>query len=76
MNEQSQSQSSAQGDCFCGGAGPRFTARAREVRMNATAEHFRNAGVEILKGLRTILDTGIDRLTRDPNARGTTVNVD
>ncbi len=74
MNE--QSQSNTQGDCFCGGAGPRFTRKSREFGSNLTAEHFRKAGVEILKGFRTILDAGIDRLSRDPNVHGATVNVE
>ncbi len=76
MTENEQSQSAPRSECFCDGAGPRFTHKAREMRANVTAEHFRNAGVEILKGIRTILDAGIDRLGRDPNLRGTTVNVD
>ena len=76
MTENEQSQSAPKSDCFCDGAGPRFTHKAREMRANVTAEHFRNAGVEFLKGIRTILDLGIDRLARDPNMRGTTVNVD
>ncbi len=74
MNE--QSKSGTRGDCFCGGAGPRYTQKVRDIQSNVTAEHFRNAGAEFLKGIRTILDLGIDRLTRDPNVRGASVNVD
>jgi hypothetical protein len=79
MNEQSQNEKSEPGmksDCFCDGAGPRFTHKAREMRSNITAEHFRNAGVEILKGIRSVLDLGIDRLTRDPDLRGASIHVD
>lgn len=73
MDEQNQS---AQSDCFCKGAGPRFTNKAREFDPSRTAEHFKTAAVEVLKGFRTILDTGIEYLSRNPSARGTTVNVE
>ncbi len=76
MNENEQTQAGAKSDCFCDGAGPRFTHKAREMRANVTAEHFRNAGVDFLKGIRSLLDLGIDRLSREPNLRGSTVNVD
>lgn len=66
----------AQHECFCHGAGPRFTRQARDFDPNRTAEHFRNAAAEVLKGFRTLLDSGIDYLARNPSARGTTVNVD
>jgi len=73
MDEHTQN---AQSDCFCHGAGPSFTSKAREFDPGKTAEHFRTAAVEVLKGCRTILDTGIDYLSRNPSARGTTVNVE
>jgi hypothetical protein len=72
MDEQNESTKS---DCFCHGAGPRFTHKAREFDPSKTGEHFRSAAVEVLKGFRTILDTGIDYLSRS-GARGTTVNVE
>ena len=71
MNEQSQ-----QHECFCGGAGPRFTHKVNEFRSKATAEHFRNSGVEFLKGIRSVLDAGIDYLAHGDQPKGTTVNVD
>jgi hypothetical protein len=72
MDEHSQTKS----DCFCHGAGPRFTHKAREFDPSRTGEHFRTAAVEVLKGFRTILDTGIEYLSRNPSARGTAVNVE
>ena len=66
----------AQSDCFCHGAGPRFTSKAREFDPSHSAEHFRTAAVEVLKGFRHILDTGIEYISRNPKARGTAVNVE
>ena len=76
MNEQSQTGSQTQQDCFCGGAGPKFTHKVNEFRSKATAEHFRNSGVEFLKGIRSIVDAGIDYLSHNSQTRGTTVNVE
>ena len=73
MDEHTQS---AQSDCFCHGAGPSFTNKARELNPSKAAQHFRTAALEVLKGVRTVLDTGIDYLSRNPSARGTTVNVE
>jgi hypothetical protein len=74
MND--QSQSGPQADCFCRGAGPRFTTKARACQAQCSIEHFRTAGIEILKGIRNLVDLGIDRLAQEPQARGTTVNVE
>jgi hypothetical protein len=73
MDEQTQN---AQSDCFCNGAGPRFTHTVRDFSPAQAADHFRNAAVEVLKGVRHIVDNGIDYLSRNPNTRGTTVNVE
>jgi hypothetical protein len=62
-------------DCFCMGVGPRVTDAVR-VKSTKTREHFRNARVEFLKGLRTILDERIDRLSRHGRQKGTTVPVE
>lgn len=74
MNDESQNAPPA--DCFCHGAGPRFTHKARACQAQCSAEHFRKAGLEFLKGVRTILDLGIERLSNEPQARGATVNVE
>jgi hypothetical protein len=71
-----QSQTKPQADCFCHGAGPRFTHNMRECQAKCSVEHFRKSGVEFLKGLRTLLDLGIDRLSDQPQARGASINVD
>jgi len=73
MSDETQS---AAHDCFCRGAGPRFTQKVEEVRSRATAAHFRQAGVEFLKGVRSVLDLGIERLSKEPGIRGTSVTVE
>ena len=42
----------------------------------STNDHFRNSRVEFLKGLRSLLDARIERLTRHAEAKGTSVPVD
>lgn len=74
MND--QPQSGAQADCFCRGAGPHFTQRARACQAQCSVEHFREAGLEFLKGVRSLLDLGIERLSQESQARGTTVHVE
>ncbi len=40
-------------------------------------KHFRNARVEVLKGIRAIIDSRIDHLSRDPQStKGTVVVVE
>jgi hypothetical protein len=62
MNEHNEpgSHSSSKNDC----------------NWNVTVDHFRVAGAEILKGIRSVLDLGIDYLSKNPAAKGTTVNVE
>ena len=41
-----------------------------------TREHFRTSRVEFLKGLRSLIDERIERLTRHAEPKGTSVPVD
>ncbi len=66
------------GQCVCGGAGPelsRVVKQALDV-PEGVSQHFRNARVEVLKGLRELLDHRIEKLTRPEELRGTRVSVD
>lgn len=66
------------GQCVCGGAGPelsRVVKQALDV-PEGVSQHFRNARVELLKGLRELLDDRIEQLTRPDQSRGTRVSVD
>jgi hypothetical protein len=62
--------------CFCRGFGPQATAFAESMWSKATRDHFRNSRVEFLKGLRSLIDERIERLSRRAEQKGTSVPVD
>lgn len=77
MSQQQQQQN--EHTCMCGGKGP---ALSQMIQMmlppEAASEHFRNAGIEFLKGFRELIDQRIDSLSRKPatEARGTKLDVE
>jgi hypothetical protein len=75
MDEQNAS-APVQGECFCMGAGPQATAALRSLTFGGASEHFRNSRLEFLKGLRTLLDSRIEKLQRHAHPKGTSVPVD
>lgn len=66
------------GQCVCGGAGPELSQMVKQALdvPEGVSQHFRNARVEVLKGLRELLDHRIEKLTRPDVSRGTRVPVD
>ena len=64
------------GGCFCMGVGPQVTSMADNLWSRATNDHFRNSRVEFLKGLRSLLDDRIDKMSRSGPAKGTQVPVE
>jgi hypothetical protein len=62
--------------CFCFGAGPQATAFAEHLWSHVTRDHFRNSRIEFLKGLRSIIDDRIEKLSRRGEPKGTTVPVE
>lgn len=72
---QQQQRAHAQGCFFCDVAAPQIQAMMEHIWPADTREHFRNARVEILKGMRSMLDARIERLSKNP-AKGTTVPVE
>ena len=60
---------------FCDVVGPQVEAFLDHVWPEPTKEHFRNARVEMLKGMRSILDARIDRLSQR-GQKGTKVTVE
>lgn len=62
-------------DCFCHGAGPQATSAFQHLWSQATRNHFRNSRVEFLKGIRSLIDERISRLSRQEPA-GTHVTVE
>jgi hypothetical protein len=65
----------AHGCFFCDVAGPQIEAFLDHVWPQNTREHFRNARVEMLKGMRSMLDARIEHLSKH-DRRGTKVTVE
>lgn len=65
-------------NCVCSGIGPDLSRAVRQALNvpEAASEHFKNASVEVLKGLRELLDHRIEKLSRPEAARGTKLAVD
>ena len=64
------------GSCLCAGKGPAISQMMMAMMpANEAGEHFRNAGVEFLKGFRELLDQGIHTLSHK-ESKGTKLNVE
>jgi hypothetical protein len=65
------------GGCGCQGTGPILTDFIRKMGpSDDVKQHFRNARVEILKGLRAMLDEKIECLSRAAQAKGSKIVVE
>ncbi len=73
--DEKQTTAHAPGCFFCTIAGPQIEALMDHIWPEDTREHFRNARIEVLKGMRTILDARIDRLSQHAQ-KGTKVTVE
>jgi hypothetical protein len=62
--------------CFCCGAGPHVTAFAERLWSKATEDHFRASRLEFLKGLRSLIDDRIEKMTQPPPSKGASVPVE
>ena len=61
--------------CFCCGAGPRVSDMFRNCWSEATKDHFRTSRVEFWKGMRSLIDEHIARMS-STKQKGSTVPVD
>lgn len=62
--------------CFCLGMGPELSSILRKLGPpEEVQEHFRNARVEILKGIRSMIDSRIEHLQRHKQ-KGTAIKVE
>jgi hypothetical protein len=67
---------SAHCDCGCMGAGPLFSRVLHMFDPPAAADqHFKQARIEFLKGLRSLLDHRIESLSHGP-VKGTRITVE
>lgn len=73
--EEKQANVHAPGCFFCTVAGPQIEAILTRCWPEETREHFRNARVEMLKGIRTMLDARIEHLSQH-GQKGTKVTVE
>lgn len=76
-SEQTQHRTgSARCDCGCMGAGPMFAKVLHMFdRPPGADQHFRQARIEFLKGVRSFLDHRIDTLSHGA-PKGTRINVE
>jgi hypothetical protein len=63
-----------QAQCLCMGVGPKVTSML-QCGSESAREHLRNARVEFLKAIRTLVDERIEYLTRTEK-KGTAVPVE
>lgn len=73
--DEKQNAAHAPGCFFCTIAGPQIDAFIDHLWPRGTREHFRNARVEVLKGVRSIIDARIEHLS-EHEAKGTKVSVE
>lgn len=68
----------SQGACACMGMGPMLTGAARQLGPSAAVTaHFRAAHLEVLKGLRAMLDEHIAAQSAGPSpSHGTKIHVE
>ncbi|MGP0071510.1 MAG: hypothetical protein ACLPWF_06210 [Bryobacteraceae bacterium] len=75
MDEQHTAHQHGPGCFFCEVAAPQINAFLDHVWPENTREHFRNARIEMLKGVRSMLDARIDHLSKQA-PKGTKVTVE
>ena len=73
--EQNQTATPPHGCFFCTIAGPQIEAMLDHIWPEQTQEHFRTARIEVLKGIRSLLDARIERLSQH-ESKGTSVTVE
>ena len=68
--------SDSKSDCICGGAGPALTDFLKHIGPpEAVKQHFDQARVEFLKGLRALIDARIEQYSK-PADKGEKVTVE
>lgn len=59
-----------------GGSAPHLASMLRDCVTEAARDHFRNARLEFLKGLRSLIDQRIEHLSRAGQQKGSSVPVE
>ena len=73
---QEQAGTAAEEKCFCMGAGPELYAMFKKMGPGSAKQHFRNARIEMLKGMRAMIDKRIEDLAEPAETKGTKVAVE
>jgi len=73
--EPTQTAQPQHGCFFCAIAGPQIEAILEHCWPEPTREHFRKARIEVLKGIRSLLDTRIEHLSQT-GQKGTKLTVE
>ncbi len=63
-------------NCFCMGAGPELFSLFKKFGPESALQHFRNARIEMLKGMRALIDHRIQELSAKTETKGTKVPVE
>ena len=64
-----------QGCFFCNVVGPQLESMFQHLWPEETHEHFRNSRIEALKGIRSMLDARIERLSKQ-SPKGSKITVE
>jgi len=62
-------------ECFCMGFGPELARMLQNLGGESARGHFRNARIEVLRGMRALIDQRIEALSKG-RRRGTTIEVE
>jgi len=73
--DEKQTTAQPHGCVFCTVIAPQIDAIMDHMWPENTREHFRNARVEVLKGMRSLIDARIERLSQNEK-KGTKVTVE
>ena len=81
MNEETQQHPEEKAapraqSCICAGTGPTFTRMIEAIAPAEATEHFRAARIEMLKGIRALIDHRIEALSQPLERKGTKVTVE
>ena len=78
MNKRNQrSRKHESGPCLCQGAGPALSDWLRSMGPPETARrHFEAARVEILKGIRALVDARIEQVSKAAKPKGARIPVE
>jgi len=76
-NENAAPETKQGSGCACMGAGPMLSDLVSRMGPDeAVKQHFRTARLEVLKGLRALIDQRINDLSASKPSRGAKVSVD